>query len=232
VLRSILGYPAPVRPTPSKTSTSVGGAAAGTVATVVITAVLEAGRRLSPSARIGRHGPSPADARRRSWSVPQVQPASQPAIPHRSGHQYPGVAVEQLPRRFAAREALLPPGRRPRADGSGFRPNCGERRLAGALGQPHGRVVRRHSEIARVLEVDVEEVLECLQAQLTAYCLSLGYVDGERRARDGARGSRRLWLRRAVLRSTPLTTREARSARGARPSPGVERSGGPLARGH
>jgi hypothetical protein len=60
VLRSARGYPIPVRPTPSMTFTSVvEGAAAGAAATVVMTAVLEAGRRLSlfrthPPARIVR----------------------------------------------------------------------------------------------------------------------------------------------------------------------------------
>lgn len=43
---------------------------------------------------------------------------------------------------------------------------------AAALGQRHGRAARP-SEIARVLDVDVEEVLECLLAQQTAYCMSL-----------------------------------------------------------
>ena len=43
---------------------------------------------------------------------------------------------------------------------------------AAAIGQRHGRAARP-SEIARVLEVDVEEVLECLQAQQAAYCMSL-----------------------------------------------------------
>jgi RNA polymerase sigma-B factor len=43
---------------------------------------------------------------------------------------------------------------------------------AAALGQRHGRAARP-SEIARMLKVDVEEVLECLQAQQTAYCMSL-----------------------------------------------------------
>ena len=60
VLRSSRGYPIPVRPTPSMTLTSVvEGAAAGVAATVVMTAVLEVGRRLSlfrthPPARIVR----------------------------------------------------------------------------------------------------------------------------------------------------------------------------------
>lgn len=43
---------------------------------------------------------------------------------------------------------------------------------AAALGQRHGRAARP-SEIAVLLEVDVEDVLECLQAQQTAYCMSL-----------------------------------------------------------
>jgi RNA polymerase sigma-B factor len=43
---------------------------------------------------------------------------------------------------------------------------------AAALGQRHGRAARP-SEIAQLLEVDVEDVLECLQAQQTVYCMSL-----------------------------------------------------------
>jgi RNA polymerase sigma-B factor len=40
------------------------------------------------------------------------------------------------------------------------------------LGQRHGRAARP-SEIARLLDVEVEEVFECLQAQQAAHCLSL-----------------------------------------------------------
>jgi RNA polymerase sigma-B factor len=43
---------------------------------------------------------------------------------------------------------------------------------AAAIAQRHGRAARP-SEIARLLKVDVEDVLECLQAQQTAYCMSL-----------------------------------------------------------